>query len=140
MSEEQKPNSILKNPEELDRLYALRAKIAKSGNDWQAGDIDDQEQKLKRALIALSLQKHEGITQLLEKASEEIATIDEILLSTEPKDLSSDGAIKYANETSRLFDRKKLWVWFKEFFDTANSDLAETREWLTMNENHTEEE
>ena len=119
-------NQILKDPPELERLNALRKKLAGADEDTFR-ELDRWEAKAKEALIALNLKGHEGIEMFRERANREIKDINDILTATRPKDLSPENAQQYANEAARLFDRKDLWEWFGAFFTDAETALNEVR-------------
>jgi len=116
-------------PLPLKRLYQLRARLA-GADQSDIDEINKWETAIKKALIFLNLQKHEGVDMLIEKANSEIKTIEEILNETRPLDLSPDGALKYTYETARLHDKKALWVWFKDLFDEAETDLKDAEAFL----------
>lgn len=123
-------NKVLTNPPELDRLYKLREKLANTDREDHLLELDGWERKIKKALIFLNLQGHEGIQQLIAKANEEIREIDEVLIGTRPLDLSGEGALKYTYEAARLHDRRELWSWFKNLFQEANADLKDADQFL----------
>lgn len=125
---------ILTNPPELERLYKLREKLAGTDRDDHLAELDSWERKIKKALIFLNLQGHEGIQQLIEKADAEVKEIDEILVGTRPLDLSGEGALKYTYEAARLHDRRELWSWFKTLFGEAETDLKDAEQFLNGQE------
>lgn len=125
---------ILKNPPELDRLYRVRARLAGTDRDDHIEELNIWEGKIKKALIALNLKGHEGITMLIDRAKDEIREINDVLTSTRPVNLSAEGAQQYAYEAARLHDKKSMWEWFMEFFQEAETSISEAGVFLSDQE------
>lgn len=132
---------ILKNPPELDRLYAIRQKLAGTDRDDHMAELDERERKIKRALIALNLKGHEGITMLLERANEEIKSINLKLLEERKTDgtFSPEALINDSLERQRLLDLRMVWQWFKGFFSEAEDEMKANREFLDEQEKEEDE-
>lgn len=122
-------NQALKVPEELQRIADLRERLVGTDRPDHLEIIDGWENKVKKAAILLSLQRHEGIQILIEKAEEELVGIDEILRSnlSKPKELSPEGAMQFAMEQYALHTRKEFWEWFRSLFTDAVRDIKDVR-------------
>ncbi len=125
-------NKYLPEEQILERIKALREKMARAGGDDSLAELDKWERKAKKALIFLSLQKHEGIQMVIERANEELKDISQRLLLERPD--GSESPEKYALERQFLFDREDLWRWFKSLFVDAETELKMIEEDLAAQE------
>lgn len=114
-------------PPELAKIQRVRARLIAGGTDRDdhLKVIDDWEKRVKDALIALNLQKHEGVKMLMRRAGRELLEIDDILRTQRPKSLTPDDALAFAHETTLLHERKRLWEWFMGLFSDAREDLED---------------
>lgn len=127
---------VLKNPPELDRLYALRAKLYGTDRDDHLAELDMWEKKIKKALIFLNLKEHEGIPDLIAKANEEIHAINiKLLTETASEDTYNPEALIHRSlERQRLLDLRSMWTWFKSLFEEAKTELSEAEAFLVIQE------
>ena len=127
---------VLKNPPELDRLYALRAKLYGTDRDDHLAELDMWEKKIKKALIFLNLKEHEGIPDLIAKANEEIHAINiKLLTETTGEDTYNPEALIHRSlERQRLLDLRSMWTWFKSLFEEAKTELSEAEAFLVIQE------
>lgn len=128
------PEKVLKNPPELERLYALRAKLYGTDRDDHLAELDMWEKKIKKALIFLNLKQHEGIPDLIAKANEEIRLINLKLLTEtgEEETYNPEALIHRSLERQRLLDLRSMWTWFKTLFEEAKTELSEAEAFLTQ--------
>lgn len=132
MSTKKKAEKILQEPEELERLMAIRQKLVGTDRDDHLSELDAVEKQIKKALIFLNLQGHEGIQQLLTKAREEIRDINRILMVQKP--VSMGVASQFAYETHLLHARREMWAWFMNLFTEAEDSIKNVRGFLDLQE------
>lgn len=124
-------NNHLVIPPELQRIANLRARMTDIV-DFEK--LKEWEDKVKKSIILLSLQKHEGVQMIVEQAEQEIKDINEGLAISKPEDFSPDGMAKYAHQQHALFSRRELWLWFRGLFTSAKMDLKVVQEDLDAEE------
>lgn len=130
----------LQVPPELARIAALRKQLTGTDRDDQLKELDTWETKVKKAAILLSLQNHEGIQMIIDRADEELGNIERVLLEgSKPKELSPDGAMQHTMEQWAIYEKKELWEWFRGLFTDAARDIREVRQDLDLNEQQEEE-
>lgn len=123
----------LEVPPELARIEALRAKFTGNGQEEQQKELDLWATKVKKAAILLSLEGHEGIQMILDRAEEELQQIDEVLLfGSKPKELSPEGAMRHAMEQYAIYEKKEHWEWFRGLFTEAKRQIKEVRQDLDL--------
>lgn len=133
------PEKVLKNPPELQRLYDLRQRLSGTDRDDHLEELSSWERRIKKSLIFLNLKGHEGIDQLLARADEEIAQINEKLLaeqdySVDISNFTPERLIAHSIERQRLYDLRTVWKWFKSLFEDAEEGLNEANAFLTNQE------
>lgn len=120
-----KQKNLPKEPPILERIIAVRAKLAGTDRDDHLREVDVWEAKAKKALIFMSMKGHEGIDMLITKAREEIQLIN-IELTKEPTENDEWADAQFAQEALKrraLFAQRNLWHWFLGLFDEAAEDL-----------------
>lgn len=113
---------ILKEHPLLERIAENREKL-QGADPEHLNSVDMWEVRVKKALIFLSLDGHEGIVEMKKRAKEEIVKINGLLLLANPADLSPAGSAKYAYEAARMFDKKEMWLWFLSLFTEQQAEL-----------------
>lgn len=128
-------NKILTIPPVLEALYAIKEKLADSDRDDQLEEVLAKEEKVKDAIIKLSLTGHEGIQLLVKQATEELKETYAKLMKTP---LLSDSVIAdtgaYAFRQQCLFNQRDLWLWFLNFFTDAEAIKQEVEEFVKEQE------
>lgn len=118
-----KDNKILKQPEILTRIAEVRKKFA--GSEEEAIKFKDWEDQAKKALLVLSMEGHEGIQIMIDKAREEIKQRNSIIKTIRPADFTPDGLAEYALANSFHFQVIDLYTWFISLFADAKDVLAD---------------
>ena len=132
MRKEKKPtNTHLVIPPELARIDLLKKKFFDPEDQKKFKEWEDT---VKKSIILLSLQKHEGVDMIITEAEKEILQIADLVAINKPTDFSPDGMAKYAHEQHALFTRRELWEWFRELFTKAELDLESIRNALDAEE------
>ena len=125
----------LQVPPELERIEKVRAKLTGTDREDHLKELDIWATKVKKAAILLSLEGHEGIQMILDKADEELASIDQVLLEgSKPKELSPEGAMQHAMEQYAIYEKRELWTWFRGLFTDARREIKEVRQDLDLQE------
>lgn len=133
-----KENEILKEPEILKHLADVRTKFA--AEEEGAERFELWEKQAKNALIMLSLNGHEGIEMIKNKAKEEIKERYLYLKTTRPTDLSQAGMTKYVTDHVFTFQTIDLWTWFLNLFSDAKEVLEEIEHELEVEDERTDVE
>lgn len=102
----------------LSKIEQLKDKFARADAGDQA-TIAQWETDVRRALLTIDLESHDGIRMILRKLADDIAEMDE-LLRTARSDKLSD------HERDRVIDRKQLYEWFRRLFHSAKAGLDAT--------------
>lgn len=124
------PKKKIRTPEKLfEALDLVRARLGENPRDDHLAEIKHWEDSVRTAAIRLSIEKNEGIAELIKRAREEIVMINEALLSDSNRiTFTASTTADLANrEIARqeLLSMKKLWLWFLSFFTENRDELAQ---------------
>ncbi len=120
---------ILTTPNILKEINLVRSKLAGTDRTDHLAEVEQWERDAKKALIFLSMQGHEGIQMIVDKAKNEIQTCNKELISDRQRDRSDE---EYARSRQFLFDRIDLWTWFLNLFVESEEKLREIRASLDL--------
>lgn len=102
-------------PKLLQKLDRLK-KAFQEGDDSSQWTIGEWEEQAKTALLKDNLLEHDGVKMIVSHITQEVADINEVLISTSSKDLPD-------TDRDRLLDIKKFYSWFLTFFSEAKEDI-----------------
>lgn len=104
----------------ITKINALKSRF-RNGDSTDQFIVEEWERQAKTALIQANLQEHEGIVMIIDKVSEDLKKIDEVLTTAYSKDLSQE-------DRDRFLDMKEFYKWFLSFFETAHSQVSDIEE------------
>lgn len=127
-------NQVLEtDPIELQKVATLRKFLEGTDRDDHIEQVDRWEKEIKEKLIAVSLQKHEGIEMLIKKSIIEIKSINQILVAeADPKPATPAEFEADCHRRALLYEKRNLWSWFLNFFTDAKERLEVINKELDM--------
>jgi len=135
-----KTNQHLKIPPVLERIALVRQRMQGTDRDDQLDEIDQWEARAKKSLILLSLQGHEGIDMIMEKAKDTIRECQKRLKEQRPRDMGEKSAVQYALDREFIFQQIDLWSWFLTIFIDAKEDVEIIQRELDVQDTTDDEE
>ena len=108
-------------PISLKRIDELKRKLV--GNEDHVAEVLEWERKAKRALLTISLKKHQGVRIFLAGIVLMIKETNELLQNAKSGQLSD-------SERNGLIDKRDFMVWIITFFNEASEDLKSIEEEL----------
>jgi myosin heavy subunit len=110
--------NILREPQQIAKLKALKEKLVDTDRDDHIAIIEDWEKEIRAHLITMSLQDNPGIRKLLKKYIDDVRDIDNLLTNAK-SDVLSD------KQRDNLIDKKNFYLDFIDLFNGAKQSLDE---------------